>query len=309
MNERGVPFHLSAETMQALLEGQFPKGEQARVEEHLASCARCAAEMEGWSTLFRDLDGLPGLAPAPGFADRVMDQVAPLPLAARLREWWGGRAGASHPDGERLQEWLDGRLAARSAARIEAHLAGCAACAGEAAAWRDTFAALHRVERFAPAEGFAETVMAQVRLSGAAPARVPEWRRALAWGRGFVPQTRRAWAAVSGVALTPAVTLGLVLWTVLSHPALTPGALASFTWWKASEFAVAAWSALASRALESEGLFQVYSFIGSLAVSPAAVAAAALALCAGTVVASWVLYRNLVVAHPLDGRVAHASLS
>ena len=309
MNERVVHHHLSAETLQALLEGDLPQRERARAEEHLASCARCAAEMEAWSTLFRELDGLPGLVPAPGFAERVMDQVAPLPLAARMREWWGARATASHPDGERLQEWLDGRLAARSAARVEAHLAGCAACAGEAAAWSGTFAALHRVERFAPAEGFAERVMAQVRVPAPAPARVPEWRRALTWARGFVPQTRRAWAAVSGVALTPAVTLGLVLWTVLSHPALTPGALASFTWWKASELSAAAWSALASRALESDGLFQVHAFIGSLAVSPAAVAAAALALCAGTVVSSWVLYRNLVVAHPLDGRVAHASLS
>lgn len=309
MNERVVHPHLSAETLQALLEGGLPHGERARAEEHLASCARCAAELEAWSTLFRELDGLAGLAPAPGFADRVMDQVAPLPLAARVRAWWGARAGASHPDGERLQDWLDGRLAARSAARVEAHLAGCAACAGEAAAWRDTFAALHKVERFAPAEGFAGRVMAQVHGPAPAPARVPEWRRALAWARGFVPQTRRAWAAVSGVALTPAVTLGLVLWAVLSHPTLTPGALASFTWWKASELSAAAWSALAARALESEGLFQVYAFIGSLAVSPAAVAVAALALCAGTVLASWVLYRNLVVAHPLDGRVAHASLS
>lgn len=309
MNERVVPFHLSAEAMQALLEGDLPQRERARAEEHLASCARCAAEMEAWSSLFRELDGLPGLAPAPGFADRVMDQIAPLPLAARLREWWGARASASHPDGHRLQEWLDGRLAARSAVRIEAHLAGCSACAREAAAWRDTFAALDRVERFAPTEGFAQRVMAQTRVPAPAPTRVPEWRRALAGARGFVPQSRRAWAAVSGVALTPAVTLGLVLWTVLSHPALTPGALVSFAWWKASELSAAAWSALASRALESEGLFQIYALLGSLAVSPAAVAAVALALSAGTVVASWILYRNLVVAHPLDGRVAHASLS
>lgn len=309
MNERVVPPHLSAEVMQALLEGALPQGERSRAEEHLASCARCAAEMEVWSTLFRELDGLPGLAPTPGFADRVMAQVAPLPLAARVRGWWGARAGASHPGAERLQEWLDGGLAARGAARIEAHLAGCPACAREAAAWRETFAALDRVERLAPAEGFSRRVMAQVRLAAPAPARVPEWRRALAWGWGFVPRTRRAWAAVSGVALTPVVTLGLVLWTLLSHPALTPGALASFAWWKASELSGAAWSALASRAVESEGLFQIYAFFGSLAVSPTALAAVALALCAGTVLASWVLYRNLVVAHPMDGRVAHASLS
>lgn len=309
MNERVPSTHLSAELMQALLEGELPQGERARVEEHAASCARCAAELDGWRTLFRTLGELPGLAPAEGFADRVMVGVAPLPLAARVRGWLGVAAGPAHVDGPRMQDWLDGRLSARHAARVEEHLAACGACAREAEAWKGTFAALGRVERLAPTEGFSRRVMSQVRVPAPVPAPAPEWRRALGWARGFLPGSRRAWAAVSGVALTPAVTLGLVLWSVLSHPAITPGALASFAWWKATELSAAAWSVVSARALESGVVLQVYTMLGSLAVSPAVVAGAAVALCAGMLAASWVLYRNLVVAHPLDGQVAHASLS
>jgi hypothetical protein len=92
-----------------------------------------------------------------------------------------------------------------------------------------------------------------------------------------------------------------------SHPTLTAGALASFVWWKASAVATFAWQALSTRALESAGLFEVYSFFGSLAWSPAAMAGAFVATSAVTVTATWVVYRNLFASHPADGQVAHAS--
>jgi len=158
-------------------------------------------------------------------------------------------------------------------------------------------------------EGFAARVMAQVRVPAPAPARVPEWRRALAWAASLMPHTRQAWAAVSGVALTPAVTLGLVFWTVFSHPTLTLDALVSFTWWKATEGAGLAWQAVASAATDSAGLFNLFSFFGSLALSPMAVAGLVAAFSLGSVAATWVLYRNLFAHHPMDARIAHAPLS
>jgi hypothetical protein len=188
---------------------------------------------------------------------------------------------------------------------------GCAACTGDVAAWRALETTLGSLGHMAPAEGFAQRVMAQVRVQAPAivPAPVPEWRRALAMARRLVPQTRQAWATVSGVALTPLVTVGLVLWTVFTHPAITPGALVSFAWWKASALASAAWSAVSAAALESEGLFGVYSFLGSVVHSPTVLAAAFLFFSLGTVAAAWVLYRNLIPAHRVEGRYAHASLS
>ena len=49
--------HLSAETMQAFLEGELSRRETSATEEHLASCPRCSAELDGWRVLFEDLGG------------------------------------------------------------------------------------------------------------------------------------------------------------------------------------------------------------------------------------------------------------
>lgn len=312
MIERTTSGHLSADVLQALLEGELPVAERARAEEHLGACARCAAELDGWRSLFERLGELPELGPSADFAERVMGgfvTAEPRPLAARIRARLGFGAPSTHPSDERLQDFIERLLPARQAARVQTHLDACPACAAQAASWRAAFARLQGLERFAPTEGFAARVMAGVQVTAPVPARVPEWTRALRWVRGLVPQTRQAWAAVSGVALTPAVTIGLVLWTVFSHPTLTAPALASFVWWKVSALATMAWQALSARALQSAGLFEVYSLFGSLASSPTALAAAFLTLSAGTMVAAWVLYRNLFVSRRVDGQVAHASIS
>ncbi|GMV04826.1 MAG: hypothetical protein AMXMBFR53_11060 [Gemmatimonadota bacterium] len=312
MNEHTNRQHLSAEALQALLEGELPLGERRSAEEHLASCPRCAAELDAWRVLFRDLTGLPALAPSGSFAERVMAGVnvpEPVGLAARVRGWLGASSAPAHPAGERLQDFAEGILPARKAARMRAHLETCPRCAAEAHAWRLALSRLNELPRFDTSEGFGERVMAQVRVPAKAPARVPEWRRALAWAGRAMPHTRQAWAAVSGVALTPAVTLGLVLWTVFSHPTLTLDALASFAWWKATELAGLAWQSVASAATESAGLFNIYSFFGSLTLSPMAVGGLVAAFSLGTVAATWVLYRNLFAHHPIDARIAHAPLS
>ncbi len=314
MSDMNIREHLSAEAMQALLEGELSVRERARVEEHLAACARCAAEVDGWRLLFEGLQDLPTLAPRAGFTERVLAGIqgteAP-PLAARVRARLATLVGAGdgHADDGRLQDLVEGVLPARQAARIGSHVEACPTCASRAESWRTVMGRLDGLERLSPSEGFAARVMAQVRVPAPAPAvqRVPEWRRALAWARRLVPQSRRAWAALSGVAVTPATTLGLLLWTIFTHPALTPGALVSFAWWKASELASLGWSAVASRAMESAQVFGVFSFFQSLALSPASLVAAFVAFSAGTLVAAWVLYRNLVNAHPADARYAHAS--
>ncbi|HSW30869.1 MAG TPA: zf-HC2 domain-containing protein [Longimicrobiales bacterium] len=312
MNERIPSQHPGAEEIQALLEGDLPAGESARLEEHLASCGRCAAELEGWRIVFRELAELPPLAPSAAFGDRVLAGVTlpePRSLAARVRSLLGVPERGRHLAGDRLQDFVDGLLPARQAAGVQAHLDSCPVCAADTEAWRTTFARLGDLDRLSPDRGFADRVMAHVRVPAPTPERAPEWRRALGWARGLVPRTRRAWAAISGVAVTPAVTLGLVIWTLASHPTLTAGALASFVWWKASALAAVAWEALAAYAVQSAGLFEVFSFVGSLAWSRSALAGALVALSLGTVTATWVLYRNLFTPRSGDGRVAHASHS
>lgn len=315
MKDRHLQHHLSAEQFQAFLGGELAASEHVTAEEHLARCARCASELDGWRVLFEGLQDLPVLAPETGFADRVMRGVVlphPLSLAARARVRLGALAGSGvHPAHGRLQDFVEGTLPARQVARVRSHLEECGACAREAAAWQVTLRSLDALGHFAPAEDFSVRVMAHVRVPEPAkvPAPVFDWRRAAARIGQLVPQSRQAWAAISGVALTPVVTLGLVLWTLFTHPTLTPGALASFAWWKASELAAVLWQAVSSAALESAGVFEVYSLVGSVAQSPAALVGVFMTLSLGTVGAAWVLYRNLFVNHPIDGRVAHASLS
>ena len=79
--------HVSAERLQALLEGELPDREASLVERHLAGCARCASERDAWRVLMDDLGALPSHRPATGFAERVIaDLRTPdrAPLAARV---------------------------------------------------------------------------------------------------------------------------------------------------------------------------------------------------------------------------------
>ena len=301
--------HLSAERLQAFLERELPGGEVARVEEHLATCARCTEELDGWRLLFEDLSGLAAHAPTVGFRERVLAAVelpGRLSLAARLRRRAGAlvaRPSGEHVAGERLQDLLDGSLPTRRLARVHAHLDDCAACAGELEAWRSVYARLAGLEGFAPAPGFAERVMVRLRATPAA-LRVAAWRRALVAARRFVPRTRRAWATISGIALTPAVTVALVIYTVFSHPTLTPQALASFVLWKLTDLFAAGSSALAAATLDGAQILGVDVFVRTLIDAPFIVAAGALAYSVVSVLALRVLYKNLMG----GGRYARLSL-
>jgi len=161
--------HLSAERLQAFLESDLPVRDVDSIEEHLAGCARCSAELDAWRILFEDLGELSSHRPIEGFSDRVMSAVSmpePLPLAARLRGRVASNApvGSSHVSPEVIQDFLDGSLAARRAEKIEEHLIGCEPCTTEADAWIGMFQRLEGLESFTPAHGFSDQVMASVEL-------------------------------------------------------------------------------------------------------------------------------------------------
>jgi anti-sigma factor RsiW len=300
--------HLSAERMQAFLEGDLPERERGPVEEHLAACRRCSAELDAWQVLFADLSGLTVPTPRAGFADRVMARVempAPRPswAAALVPRFIGRRAGA-HLTSDLLQDVADGLVSDRHVARVRAHVHACPACARELHAWEGVVAALERLDHFAPSAGFAARVVAAVRARVVAPvpmrspARVPAWTtvgaRALVLARRFVPRTRRAWAALSGVAVTPAAIFGLVAYVVFSHPTLTPQALASFLLWQLGDFFSVAWNSVSATALELTSFGATGSLLDLLAASPLLVAAGAIAYSAFAAAALRVLYKNLI---------------
>lgn len=404
MSPHSSNVHLSAEQLQALLEGEMPNAARSRAEEHLTGCARCSAELDAWATLFADLGALPGHGPTEGFADRVLSGVTvPVerPLAARLRDQLTGRVPAdAHVSSGVLQDFLDGALADRRAGHIERHLAACGVCTDEADAWIDVMRRLSGLERFAPSEGFSERVMASVDVRvtvslservrswlgwvpSPAPEHVPpgilqDWvdgllpthtvarvwahvatctdcaheadaweriaarlnavghlapspgfadrvmhgftvapvrtsmaaaaqERALGLARRFVPRTRRAWAALSGAAVTPAVVAGLVVYVLFSHPTLTLGSLASFAWWQLADLATVAVSALTAALPQSPDAFGLGALIRTLSAAPSLVAGGVLVYTLASALALRVLYKNLIANRPRRGRYAHVS--
>jgi anti-sigma factor RsiW len=75
-----------------------------------------------------------------------------------------------------VQDWLDGTLEPDAAARFEAHMAGCAECEAEAAAYRVVFAELRSLPLLDPRPELFERIMDEV-----LPHRAPQWVRWLGW--------------------------------------------------------------------------------------------------------------------------------
>lgn len=312
-----VTEHVGDGVLQDFLEGTLAARESARVGQHLEACTACTSEADAWLVMMRRLDGLDTFAPKDGFAERVMavvDLPVARPLAARIRqrltELLGGHVSEHVPAGV-LQDFVDGLLPARAVARVEVHVTGCATCASEAEDWRTVMAHLETLERLTPQQGFADQVMARVQVPQRATsvATLPIWSNVLAAAARLVPQTHEAWAAVSGVAVTPAVTVGLILYVVSSHPTLTLGSLASFAWWQVTDLGSMALSGLSAAVLQSGELFSVYSLFETLASAPLMVAGGFLTYSMASALALRVLYRNLVANRAVNAHYAYVSAS
>jgi len=160
---------------------------------------------------------------------------------------------------------------------------------------------------FHPGPGFAQRVMARVRIPAPSPV---IWsaagRRALSWARGFFPKTRRGWAVAGGIASAPTISLGALVYLVFSHPLLSLGTFTTYVSWKASALLASLFSAVASATVESVALFRAYALLESVARSPLLVGAGGLVFSLMSAVALWVLYRNLVAAPSVESRHARA---
>lgn len=294
--------HLSAERMQAFLDGDLPDGDAASVRAHVEACPRCRSELSAWETLFEDLGELPALAPSAAFRGRILSA---LPAEGTARA--GGRRTAGVPQGAhvpagRLQDHLEGRLAARMAVEVEGHLDSCAVCRAELADFRRVALALDAVPRLAPGAEFGERVMAAWRveqMARVAMAPTTRWERVAAWARSRAPSSRQGWAAVLGVATAPAVIAALVVQAVFSHPLVTVGSLVAFLRLQVGDLA-AALGGRATGALETLGLEPLSRAVLDALASPAVAAGAATAASGLTFAALWVVYRFLVASQPAD---------
>ncbi|MDE3003287.1 MAG: zf-HC2 domain-containing protein [Gemmatimonadota bacterium] len=182
--------HLSAQTLQAFLDGDLSRREASAAEAHLAACARCAAELDGWRVLYENLGGLSSHRPHAGFHDRVMAQVD-VPESVSLGAGVLGRIEEftvnAHVAPDVLQDFIEGSLAAQRAERVKAHLAACADCAQEADAWLGVMRRLDELPSFTPGEGFADRVVTEIRLPET-PSLVARLRARVAGLAGRTPE-------------------------------------------------------------------------------------------------------------------------
>ncbi len=314
MVNEGILGHLASEQIQEFLDQELPQEEASLVHEHLAACPRCQSEVDAWRVLYSELESLPELVPAASLSEGVLAELpAPVRGGARVLGWLPGGAtevgSSDHIPGYRLQDYLEGALSRRSAVGARAHLAACEPCQEEAKGWERLFGTLAALGRFAPAAGFAERVLARVRIPAPVPA---PWAaasgRAMAWARGFLPQTRRGWAVAGGIASAPTISMTVLLYLVFSHPLLTLGSFTTYASWKASAAFSALASAIGSAAVDSVTVFRAYSLIGALAKSPLLVGLGGLGFSLMSALALWVLYRNLLATPSVESRYARAEL-
>ena len=304
--------HLTSEQMQEFLDRGLSSKEETEVQEHLSVCPHCRDEVETWNGLYAQLGSLPTLEPDPAFSRAIMERFpARRPLAARVLGWLGERAGARgrmHLPPERIQDYLEGLLPPRASARAAAHLATCEGCASELEGWRRLFGSMGTLDRTAPSAGFAQRVMAGVRVPVPAPT---PWTRKLPglvweWTRKLLPQSRRGWAIAGGIASAPTITAAALLYQVFSHPLLSLGSFSAYAYWKVSALLGAVSTALADRLVESVALFRAYTLVESVMASPVLAGLGGLAFSLLSAAALWVLYRNPLTASPPEGEHAPA---
>jgi len=80
------------------------------------------------------------------------------------------------PETRLIQDWLDGELAPERAARLEAHVAGCAACSAEASGYRALFGELRALPLLDPRPELFHRIMDEV-----LPQRAPRWVKVVGW--------------------------------------------------------------------------------------------------------------------------------
>ncbi len=206
----------------------------------------------------------------------------------------------SHPTAERLHGFVEESLdeAARSAVR--SHLTGCARCRTEVTELRSLFASLGSLTTFAPSVGFADRVMANVRVRRPALAAVNAWLQRVA------PQSHRGWAAAAAVFALPVLGATVLVAWLMSQPGVSAqglwtlglglagdglSAASQWTWARLADSVLAIWAS------------QIAGLVGSVGRGEIGLALVLFAtLTAGSI---YVLYQNLF--RTKAQRVEHAS--
>ena len=204
-----------------------------------------------------------------------------------------------HPGSEALETYAEGAMEDADRAVLESHLMSCVRCQGEVEEWRSLFATLEILPRFAPSSGFAERVMARVRVPDPSAAwRTQVLAQVAAAGQRvghWLPRTTRGWAFVTALLAIPAlIGGGLIVW-LLTRSYVSADALWIAAVSTVDNGAQRLGSSLVSSAMQSSIATwlaaNVGAFLETAGMRGLGIAIALASLL--TVLSIYVLYRNL----------------
>lgn len=278
------------------LDGELGPDERIGFEREVARDPVLQTRVRAYRSLFAALKAVEPLAPSDDLKARIIASLQIRQTAlGRLWAWFAGRSPLSvHNVFDALH---DGTLPARQARALKAMVARDPEAAGVLASWRGLHRELGRLPVLAPADGFAERVMARVQVHEATRSHT-RVRRLLA---GLWPQRQERLAAASGVAFGPTaavVATGYMLFA--NNPLVTLSNLGGFLW---NQGVTALPDALAGTFNTGAGILGDVLPASFAGIAAAPIFVGGLVLLTGlTALSGWILYRNVAKTTGLERR-------
>lgn len=304
--------------------GRGPSAEERDVRDPAATAAaERAGDAEGGRALSATLDGMASYAPSPDFGVRVVAAInTPESWWTRL---WRRVAGAPAPEANVFAAFLDEGLTARQARALTALVAEDSEAAAALDDWKRLFAELESLPALAPAEGFADRVVARARLlerrRAARPKPVPAgsprpagigglraaargWELATAWVGARWPTPGDRFAVTSGMAVGPVAAFLVILHTLSGNPLLTTSNLTSFLRTRIGGAVSEMSHAVSSNPAAEAALGRVSGLVGTWDPGNPVFAAGLIGFGALTLLSAWILYANVFKVPRMEGRHA-----
>ena len=194
----------------------------------------------------------------------------------------------NHLSTERLEAYVEERLDDDRRAAVQSHVSVCTECRAELDEMQSLFSVLASLPTFAPSAGFADLVMARVRV------RRPAFATANAWVQRVTPHTTRGWAAAAALLALPVIGAAVLVSWLMMQPGVSPQSLWTLAGTLSSEALSSgwqwAWARFAGTTLAA-GLAQAASLAQSIGRGEIGLAAVLFAML--TAGSSYVLYQNL----------------
>lgn len=271
------------------LDGEMGPAARAAFEAEAVANPVLAAELRAFRTLFAAMKSMEPIVPPTDLEVSVIASLHTRPVALRRLWTWLSRGSSHGPTSSAFDAMLDGRLTTRQARALAVLAARDPKAARILTGWHRLGLALARLPEFAPADGFAERVMARVQLPETTGSRV----RVRGAFSGVWPRREERLAAASGIAFGPASAVaGIAYMLFANNPLVTLSNLGSFLWNRVQE----AFLGVSQGLIDAGASFPAAPGAGAAfrgMVSAPAFPAGVLVLGALTLSCAWILYRNI----------------